>query len=68
MLANELEQLASVAGLANDLEAGALEEAREPLTEEHLVIRHHHSRPGRGHTDDYAAPVAARSTPWRERR
>ena len=43
MLANEREELRAVSGLPDDHEVGALEEAREPLSKEHIVVGHDHS-------------------------
>ena len=37
--ANELEQLARIAGLADDLEPGPLEQTREALAQEKIVVR-----------------------------
>jgi hypothetical protein len=39
VFANEVNQLRSVVGLAQDLEAGTFEQACQPLAEEHVVVR-----------------------------
>jgi len=39
VLSHELDQRVSVAGLADDLEVGSLEEAREPFAQEDVVVR-----------------------------
>jgi hypothetical protein len=38
VLADELEELVGVAGLADDLEVGALEQADEPFAEQDVVV------------------------------
>ena len=38
MLADELEKPAGVGGLADDLEAGAIEQARETFAQENVVV------------------------------
>jgi len=38
VLAHEREQLVRVAGLADDLKVGPLEQAREPFAEEDIVV------------------------------
>jgi hypothetical protein len=38
VFAHELEQLVPVARLADHLEVGPLEQAREPFAEEHIVV------------------------------
>ena len=53
MRANELDQIGGVAALAHDLEAGTLEQARQTLAEEDVVVRQHHARRARRHGDDY---------------
>ena len=42
-----VEQLGGVAALADDLEAGALEQAGQALAEEDVVVGQHHPRPAR---------------------
>ena len=49
MLPNEIEQLGGVAGLTDDVVAGAHEQAGEPLTEQKVVVRDHDGRLGRLH-------------------
>ena len=40
LLADEVQQAPSISGLPHDLEARALEQAHEPFSEEHVVVRH----------------------------
>ena len=47
---NEVDQLGRVAGLAHDLEAGTLEQARETLAQENVVVRQHDPGGARAHT------------------
>ena len=56
MLADEREQLVAVAGLADDLEAGALEQARETLAEQDVVVREDDPGARLGHPADYRLP------------
>ena len=44
VLADELDQLGRVPALAHDLEAGTLEQARQPLAEKDVVVGHDHAR------------------------
>jgi hypothetical protein len=53
VLANELDQLRAVAALADDVEAGAQEQARKTLAEENVVVGQHRARSAHGHTADY---------------
>jgi hypothetical protein len=57
VLANELDQLGGVAGLAHNLEAGALEQARQTFTEKDVVVCQHHARAARVH-------AAIMGVPW----
>jgi hypothetical protein len=57
VLANELDQLGGVAGLAHNLEAGALEQARQTFTEKDVVVSQHHARAARVHVPDYGDTV-----------
>jgi hypothetical protein len=74
MLSHQRDELRPVAGLADDLESRALEEARETLAQDDIVVRHHHpstSLRGRGfwscrHLVTLCVPAEcskARSTP-----
>ena len=63
MLANERQQLGRVAALTNDLEAGALEQPRQSLTEENVVVGQHDPCSARRHHDDYGV----RSHSWARR-
>ena len=53
---DELEQLGGVPALAHDLEARPLEQARQTLAEEDVVVGHDHARRARGHGGDYGLP------------
>jgi len=55
-LADEVDQLGRRAGLPDDLEAGALEQACQALTEENVIVSQHHPRPACAHTADYGVP------------
>jgi hypothetical protein len=57
MLANELDQLRRGGALTHNLEAGAPEQPRETLTQEHVVFRQHHASRARRHTHDYGGHV-----------
>ena len=46
-------QLGAVPGLADDLEAGALEQAGQALAEQDVVLGQDHPQPGRRHRQDY---------------
>jgi hypothetical protein len=52
-LANERDQLGSSAAHADDVEARALEQARQPLAQQNVVVRDHHPSRARAHTGDY---------------
>ena len=54
-LADELDQLAPVPGLADDFEARALEKACQTLAEKDVIVRQHHRRRAFAHTVDYGA-------------
>ena len=56
MLADELDQLGAVSALAHDLEAGTLEQARQTLAEEDVVVGHDHAHRVSGHRGDYGLP------------
>jgi hypothetical protein len=56
MLANEVDELGRVSALADDLEAGALEQAGHSLAQEDVVVSQHHARRDRIHTGDYGVP------------
>ena len=55
-LADEVDQPGRGAGLADDLEAGTLEQACQPLAEKNVVVGQHHLRAARAHTADYGVP------------
>jgi hypothetical protein len=42
LLAHLRDDFRPVAGLTDDLESGTLEEARETLAQDDIVVRHHH--------------------------
>jgi hypothetical protein len=46
LVANELDQLVCVAGLADDLEVGSREQAREPFAQEDVVVGHDNAAAG----------------------
>jgi len=48
VLAGKGEQLGTIAALPDDLEAGALQQARQPLAEQHVVLGEDHPCPGHG--------------------
>ena len=56
VLADELDQLGGVPALAHDLEVGTLEQARQTLAEEDVVVGHDHAGRARGHSADYGLP------------
>jgi hypothetical protein len=56
VLAYDRNQVGAVAALTDDLETGALEQARQALAEENVVIRQRDPRSARGHADDYRSP------------
>jgi hypothetical protein len=56
MLPNERQQLRGAPGLTHDLEAGALEQTRQTLAEEDVVVCEHHPRPVLRHIEDYGVP------------
>ncbi|GAA0843783.1 hypothetical protein GCM10009525_59600 [Streptosporangium amethystogenes subsp. fukuiense] len=45
MLADQGEDLRRVSGLADDFEARACQQARHPLAEKHVVVRHCYTYP-----------------------
>jgi hypothetical protein len=49
LLSNQRQQLGGVAGLAGDLEAGAFQQAGQPLTEQDIILGQDHPQPGRRH-------------------
>src|ERR671919_644398 len=53
VLPHESEQLRRPAALAHDFESGALEQVRETLAEQNLIVRQHHPGAARGHALDY---------------
>ena len=59
VLATSATQLVGVAGLADDLEAGSLEQAGEPFAEQDVVVGQHDAGAGLGHPLDYRLPSAA---------
>jgi hypothetical protein len=63
MLANDRQQLVRVAALTNDVEAGALEQPRQSLAEENVVVGQHDPGSARRHSDDYEV----RSHSWARR-
>jgi hypothetical protein len=60
MLSDERDQLGSVAGLADDVEPSALEQARQTFAKQNIVVRQGHSRSALRHAPDYrlASPHA----------
>ena len=59
MLANELEQLAGVTTPTDDGEAGPLEEAGNPLAQQHVVVRNDNPSRGLGHAVKYGGALRA---------
>jgi len=53
---DELDQLDGGAGLADDLEAGGLEQACQPLTEKDTVVGQHDPRSASAHAVDSGVP------------
>jgi hypothetical protein len=53
MLANQIDQLVAVSGLADDLESRPLEHARQTRAQQNVVVRQYHPRATRGHVGDY---------------
>jgi hypothetical protein len=54
LLGDQGQELGGVAGLADDLEAGTLEQAGQPLAEQHVVLGQDHPQLGRRrHGGDY---------------
>ena len=58
LLAHERDELVAVAGLADDLEAEPLEQAREPLAEQDVVVGEDDAGARLGHPPDYRLPSA----------
>jgi hypothetical protein len=58
MLSDEREQLGGVAAQAHDVEPSALEQARQPLAKQDVVVRQRHPRPARSHAVDYRLAFA----------
>ena len=52
-LAHQVDQLGRVPALTDHLETGALEQARESLAHENLVVRQHDPGRVRAHSNDY---------------
>jgi hypothetical protein len=55
-LADQVEQLGRVPGLTHHLETGTLEQARETLAHQNLVVRQDDPRRIRAHRNDYGLP------------
>jgi hypothetical protein len=55
-LADEIDQLGGGTGLPDDLEAGALEQARQPLAEKDVVVSQHDPRAACAHAAEYGVP------------
>ena len=56
VLAHERDQLVAVAGLADDLEPETLEQARETLAEQDVVVGQDDAGARLGHPSDYRLP------------
>jgi hypothetical protein len=66
VLTDEREQLRRISAPADHLESGTIEETREPLAEEHVVVGQRYARAARVHADDrtgYAAGCAVSGSP-----